>query len=190
MTSSSAENESALAARACRGDRSAVRQLLLRHWPWMRALAWAAVGDPHDADDLLQDICVRVLGRIGTLRDPERFRPWLATLLRNEAVSFRRRRRRRPAALAPEQAERIVVEPGPDRLEVDEEQHRLREAIGKLPPKYRDVLMLQLTGRYSYADIAELLGLSVTTVQVRLVRARRMVHDYMMGIPVEKVPRT
>jgi len=189
MMATSPQNESALASQACRGDRRALRRLLLQQWSWMRAMVWGIVGDPHDADDVLQDVCVRVLSRIETLREPERFRPWLASVVRHEAISFRRRRKRRPGPLDPVRAEGIPAA-GTASAEDQEDRRRLHEAIEALPPKYREVLMLQLTGHYSYADIAELLGVPVTTVQVRLVRARRMVHDHMMGIPVNRVPRT
>ncbi len=66
----------------------------------------------------------------------------------------------------------------------------IRSAIKRLPDKYREVFMLAHAGDVTYAQIAEILDIPVTTVQIRLVRARRMIHDLVVTGKVDKIPRT
>ena len=67
------QNEAALVAGAQNGNRQALKALLLRNWSWLRGLVRGLVSDQHDVDDVLQNISLRVISRIGTLREPERF---------------------------------------------------------------------------------------------------------------------
>jgi len=99
------QNESALVCKARQGDKEALRILLMRNWTWLKALVYSVVCDVNDVDDVLQDICVRVIRKIDTLREPERFRPWLAVLARREALRFRQKRAQRPNQLNQEIAE-------------------------------------------------------------------------------------
>jgi len=190
MGRETANNESSLVAAARQGDSKALRTLLVRNWTWLKALVYSVVRDPDDTDDVMQNVCVRVITRIGTLREPERLRPWLAAIARNEALNLRRSRRRavdRPSEVNPDSLEAPALGPG---LDAREDAERILAVIRELPDKYRQVLVLQLTGQMSYSDIAETLEIPVTTVQVRLVRARRMVQDRLCGINTNKVPRT
>lgn len=190
MSKPDAPNESALVCQARRGDRHAIKTLLVRNWGWLKGLVRTILSDSNDVDDVLQNICIRVIDKIETLREPERFRPWLVSLARNEAITFRRKKKRQPIRLEPEQ---FAEQPDPrtfDEMDKAERRQQLTEAIDRLPEKYREALLLQLTGRMSYNDMAQLLEIPVTTFQVRLVRARRMVQDMMLGIEVIKVPRT
>ena len=145
------------------------------------------VGDPGEVDDVLQDICVRVITKIDTLREPERFRPWLAMLARRQALRYRQQKSRRPVPLAEglpgEDQEPAEFKFGrkPDYgIETIEQQEQCRliwEAAQALPEKYRQVFVLQHAGDLTYGQIAEILDLPLTTVQIRLVRARRMICD-------------
>ncbi|UCG47591.1 MAG: RNA polymerase sigma factor [Phycisphaerales bacterium] len=184
MKSKRRQNESALVCAAGRGDKQALRTLLVRNWDWLRALVYGVVCDAADVDDVLQDICVRVIGKIGTLREPERFRPWLAVVARNQALQYRRDKGHRPARLDEELAERQCDGRGAhfvDSMEQAEQCRLILEALRGLPAKYREVFVLGYTGDLTYAQIGEILDVPVTTVQIRLVRARRMIYDLVTG---------
>jgi RNA polymerase sigma-70 factor (ECF subfamily) len=58
---------------------------------------------------------------------------------------------------------------------------RILEAVKTLPEKYREVFVLAHTGELTYAEMAEVLEVPMTTMQIRLVRARRMVQDQVTG---------
>jgi RNA polymerase sigma factor (sigma-70 family) len=180
MAAESNQNESALVCAAQRRDKDALQLLLKRNWSWLKGLVYSIVGDAAEVDDVLQDICVRVITKIDSLREPERFRPWLAVLARRQALRHRQRRARRPARLSKEIAENTCDESAQrfsDNMEQEEKCRQILEAVRSLPEKYRQVFMLAYSGDSTYAEMAEILDIPVTTVQIRLVRARRMIYD-------------
>jgi len=190
MTTERKKNESALVCAAQRSDKEALQLLLVRNWPWLKGLVYSILGDADEVDDVLQDICVRVIAKIDSLREPERFRPWLAVLAKRQALRHRQRKARRPGPLTEELAGLQCDEKAPqlfEKIEQKEQYRRILQAVRLLPEKYRQVFMLAYTGDLTYANIAEILDIPVTTVQIRLVRARRMVYDKVTGGKRNKV---
>lgn len=184
------QNESALVCLAQRGDKDALQQLFVRNWTWLKGLVYSVVGRADQIDDVLQDICVRVIKKIDTLREPERFRPWLAVLARREALKCRQRRAKQPMQLQEEFAELAGDEKARRSYEGIEQKELYRQiikAIQSLPEKYRQVFMLQHSGDLTYGQIAEIIDVPVTTVQIRLVRARRMIYNTVMKKDTKKV---
>ena len=190
MTNERRQNESALVCAAQRGDKEALQRLLTRNWSWLKGLVYSILSNADEVDDALQDICVRVISKIDSLREPERFRPWLAVLARRQALRHRQRKARRPGPLKEELAEVQCDEKAEklfERIEQKEQCRQILETVQSLPGKYRQVFMLAYAGDLTYANIAEILDIPVTTVQIRLVRARRMVYDRMSGKKRNKV---
>lgn len=190
MTTERMQNESALVCAAQRHDKEALQRLLIRNWPWLKGLVYSIIGDVNEVDDVLQDVCVRVISKIDSLREPERFRPWLAVLAKRQALRHRQQKARRPGPLTEEIAGLQTDEKAPRLFEKMERKERCRQilqAVRSLPEKYRQVFMLAYAGDLTYANIAEILDIPVTTVQIRLVRARRMVYDKVTGGKSSKV---
>lgn len=190
MKAKRTQNESALACAARQGDKEAVRLLLQRNWTWLKGLVYSVVADTQDLDDVLQEVCIRVITKIHTLREPERFRAWLAILARREALKHCRRRvRQRMSFDEPTVARQSQMTPEAP-LEVAEKRElceRILDAVGTLPEKYREVFMLAHSGELTYAEMAEILDVPMTTMQIRLVRARQMVRNQVMGKTMYKV---
>ena len=92
MATKESQNEAALVCAARGGDKESLRLLLTRNWPWLRGLVYSIIGDADEVDDVLQDVCVRVIEGIDSVRQPERFRPWLAVLARRQALRHRQNR--------------------------------------------------------------------------------------------------
>lgn len=170
-------NELALVCTARRGDKDALQTLLRQNWGWLKGLVYSVRGDARDLDDVMQEICVRVITRIHTLREPERFRAWLAILARHEAI--RHGRRRKPEVTASEDFG-YVNDPSED-LERKELYGKVLKTVRELPDKYREVFLLAHTGELTYAQMAEVLDVPITTMQIRLVRARQMIRDRITG---------
>jgi len=184
------QNESALVCAAQRRDKEALQRLLTHNWLWLKGLVYSIINDANEIDDVLQDICVKVISKIDSLREPERFRPWLAILAKRQALRHRQQKSRRPiplteeiAMLQPDEKARQVLE----KIEQKEQCRQILEAVKLLPEKYRQVFMLAYAGDLTYGNIAEILDIPVTTVQIRLVRARRMVYDKVTGGKSSKV---
>lgn len=190
MATRQGQNESALVCAARQRDKEALRLLLTRNWAWLKGLVYSIIADADEVDDVLQDICVRVIEKIDTVRQPERFRPWLAILARRQALRHRQQRVRRPSPLGPEMAEAGCDEEAgrfDEEMERAEQCERILRAARSLPEKYREVFMLQYSSDLTYRQIAEILDIPVTTVQIRLVRARRMIYDQVAGKDESKV---
>jgi RNA polymerase sigma factor (sigma-70 family) len=122
-----------------------------------------------DGDDLFQEAVLRAMGRIGELRDPERFRPWFfAVLLSLHRSRSRRRFWRR---LLPLQA--VDDEPArdPDDDAVDGAE-RMAKALATLTPEAREAIVLFELEGFTIEEIAQLQGATVSAVKSRLVRAR------------------
>ena len=190
MATERRQNESALVCAAQRSDKEALQRLLTRNWSWLKGLVYSIVGDADEVDDILQDICVRVIAKIDSLREPERFRPWLAVLARRQALRHRQQKARRPGPLKEELAEVQCDDKARqlfEKVEQKEQCRQILEAAKSLPEKYRQVFMLAYAGDLTYASIAEILDVPITTVQIRLVRARRMVYDKVVGRKKNKV---
>lgn len=184
MTTERRQNESALVLAAQKHNKEALQRLLTHNWPWLKGLVYSIVGDADQVDDVLQDICVRVIDKIDTLREPERFRPWLAVVARRQALRHRQRKARRPGRLNEEIAELQPDESAGrlfERVEQREQCRLILRALRTLPEKYRQVFMLAHAGDLTYANIAEILDIPITTMQIRLVRARRMIYDRLIG---------
>jgi RNA polymerase sigma-70 factor (ECF subfamily) len=184
MTTERGHNERALVCAAQGGDKEAL-QLLFRHnWAWLKGLVYSIVQNADDIDDVLQDICVRVISKIDSLRQPERFRPWLAVLARRLALRYRQQKaqslRLRDEELADlkcdEKAAGLL-----ENIEQKEQYRQIMDAINSLPEKYRQVFVLEHIDDLTYRQIAEILDIPVTTVQIRLVRARQMLYKQVTG---------
>jgi RNA polymerase sigma-70 factor (ECF subfamily) len=190
MTIEKRQNESALVCAAQRSDKEALQRLFIRNWPWLKGLVYSILGDADEVDDVLQDICVKVIAKIDSLREPERFRPWLAVLAKRQALRHRQQKARRPGPLNEKVAELQPDEKATqlfEKLEQKEQSLQILRAVKSLPEKYRQVFMLAYASDLTYGNIAEILDIPVTTVQIRLVRARRMVYDKITGGKSNKV---
>ena len=141
-------NEAATVCAAREGDKQALAELMQANWPWLKGLAYNILGHPDDVDEALQEICVLVISKISTLREPERFRPWLATVARHAALAFRARRSRRPVPLDDATAAGQRDTRTKDTLEtlaLAEEHRRILDALALLPDKYREVFIKRIS---------------------------------------------
>jgi RNA polymerase sigma-70 factor, ECF subfamily len=131
----------------------------------------------HDAEDVVQDACLRAF----TYRDSFRgegagsARAWLLTIVRNTAYSWRRRQR--PADQGMEFDETLhsesVADDHPESvLLAQDTRATLRRALDQLPPEFREVIVLRELEGLSYREIGEVAGVPVGTVMSRLSRAR------------------
>ncbi|MHC4131735.1 MAG: RNA polymerase sigma factor [Planctomycetota bacterium] len=189
MRAKEGQNETALVIAARRGDKEAMRKLLELNWGWLKGLVYSVVCDVDALDDILQDVCLRVIDKISSLREPERFRAWLAVIAKRQALHHRIKRREHKR-LGSEKAVEVCDERSEklfESIEYAEECQKLLAEVNSLPDKYRDVFMLAYSGDLTYRQMAEILDVPMTTMQIRLVRARRMILERVTGKDKGKV---
>lgn len=157
--------------------------------------SWVArLAGPADADDLTQEVFVKVARSLGTVTDPSRLSSWIYTITRNTVRDAARRRGVRPQ-LAPADAAGESCGPEdetglarfPDlHARSPEEAAMRREMVAcymgfveQLPPIYREVYVLSEHEHLSNEHIASRLGISLATVKIRLHRARARLHEML-----------
>jgi len=165
--------------------------LVDRHKGRVYRTLYQVVGDAADAQDLAQEVFVKLFRNLGSYRGDAAFTTWLHRITLNVAFDWLRARRRRPLTVpleppAAEEDERPPdlpsAEAGPEELTLREERRRcLREAIDRLSPDYREVVLLYHFYHLSYQEIADRLGVPVRTVETRLYRARAHLRRMLMS---------
>lgn len=165
--------ERGLILRCQRGDRSAFEPLVQRHMRTAAGFALAWTGNHEDALDLSQEAFARAFRAIGRF-DPSRpFYPWLHTILRNLCLNYLGRAYRKREVPLIDTYEYRAQTPLPDvALERSEVRRQVWQAIRKLPPKDREILILREFQDLTYAEIAAVLGVPRGTVMSRLHTAR------------------
>jgi RNA polymerase sigma-70 factor (ECF subfamily) len=147
------------------------RSQLAAELPHLRRFSRALVGDAAVADDLVQDCLERALVK-SHLYDPARpLRAWLYAVLRNLFISGLRRDRRSAVVKSVDElmgGEGSTPAAQEDRLSVA----LIAEALDRLPPQHREVIVLVALEEMSYRDAAEITGVPIGTVMSRLSRAR------------------
>lgn len=166
-----------LAARAADGDERAFAVLVRRHSGYLVGFATRLLGSRADADDCVQEALIVAWRRLPELREPERVRSWMSTIVARKVTD--RQRSRRPT-IPIEDAEQVALIPGPDDAALTSSQlDTLRTALDQLPVEQRTVWLLREVSEYDYNEIARELGISATAVRGRLSRARATIYERM-----------
>jgi RNA polymerase sigma-70 factor (ECF subfamily) len=160
--------EAELIAQARDGDATAYAALIRRHQDVAFRTAMLITGHAQDAEEAAQDGFLKAWRALGRFRDGEPLRPWLLTIVANEARNRRRSAGRRER-LALRAAAAAAVAPAPDepRLDTDE----LAAALGRLRDDDRLVIGCRYLLSLSEAETAAALGVARGTVKSRLSRA-------------------
>ena len=163
-------SDAELVTAAREGDLDAFANLVDRYRAPALRLAYGIAGD--DAEDAVQDAFVKMFRALGGFRSDAAFRPWLFTIVANEARNRRRSMTRRTKLEL-----RVREQPRPDGPAADEvaarhdQRQRLIDAVAVLPDRYREVVALRFFAALSEIETAEVLARPVGTVKSRLSRA-------------------
>jgi RNA polymerase sigma-70 factor (ECF subfamily) len=168
-----------LVERALEGDSSAFGELVLRHGPAVYRAAIAALGSALDAEDVMQDTFVLAYRKLPHFRREASFKTWLLTIAWRRAIRWRQSPARRIGRLVPleQEGHGEVAEPGatPEDDLMSAEVHRdVARLIRTLPGRLRDPLLLAASGRHSYEELSEILGIPIGTIKWRVSEARRL----------------
>jgi RNA polymerase sigma-70 factor (ECF subfamily) len=158
------EPDAAVVRAAATGDLRAFERIVRECQGPIRRYLRHLVGDSTLADDLTQDVLVKVHAQLHTFRHESRFMTWVFRIARNAALDDRRaemRRRRRETEVA-------VTANAPDPSVAPE----IELALASLPSDLRDPLLLVEVCGFSYAEVAVLLGVREGTAKSRVHRAR------------------
>lgn len=160
------------------GNSDAFSALYRAHVGAVRAAVRDNVHDPEGVADVVQDTFARALERLPSLRDPERFRPWLLSIARHAAIDHRRGRQRSKIDDDADTGEMQSIGPDPGELaELSELAELVNGCVGGL--SNRDATAISLVTRFGFSpsDVAVALGISTGAAKVVVHRARRRLRD-------------
>lgn len=161
-----------LAQRAGAGDRSAFITLLDRHYDRIYRLAWRWSGTRDRAEDIAQEVCVKLAQSIATFRGDAAFKTWVYRLAYTTAVD-NIRANQRLVALDPSDMLSLVDSAGGVTQDDTIKGHELWRAVRTLPPQQRDAVLLVYAEDLSHAEAASILGCTEKTVSWHLHEARK-----------------
>lgn len=166
--------ERSLLARARAGDPQARQALVQTHAPLVGRFARTMCPRPEDAEDVAQEALLAALRALDEGR-VEHIDAWLYVVVRSFCGKTRRRRKGEPETFEPvEERPPADTAPSPEaRLQQAEETHRVQQAVRRLAPDRRAVLVLRDMEGLPTARVAAILGLSPAAVKSRLHRARK-----------------
>jgi RNA polymerase sigma-70 factor (ECF subfamily) len=161
-------------SRAIAGDSESFGELMGAYHGRIFAMVYSRIMSRMDAEDITQDVFASAFRAIGTLRDPELFRPWLYRIAINTVNDFLRKKRLRSIftlfSAGEEDREYADPNPEPDHLERKEFWKRLAAFFSRLPASEREVFRLKYLDGLSIREIAEVLSKNESTVKTHLYR--------------------
>ena len=149
-----------------------LRNAMETHGDTVYRLALCRLRQPSDAEDVYQDVFLRLFGQDAEGWDPEHTKAWLIRATLNRCADLYRFRLRRPT---------LPLEEIADAAAIKEEGRALWEAVGCLPEKLRIPLHLHYGEGYSTEEIAAILSVPAATVRTRLYRARGKLKELLGG---------
>ncbi|HZZ43769.1 MAG TPA: sigma-70 family RNA polymerase sigma factor [Tepidisphaeraceae bacterium] len=156
--------------RSVRRDPVAFASLIRSHERSALALAFAILGDAPSAGDAVQESFIKAWQRLPELKEPDRFVPWFAQIVRNTALDARRRR---PAAAEELDTLSLGFHHNPTAaLEESETRDRIDTALRQLDEITRSAVVLRYYDNLSSRAIGAILEISPAAVDTRLSRAR------------------
>ncbi|GIW74236.1 MAG: DNA-directed RNA polymerase sigma-70 factor [Phycisphaerales bacterium] len=175
-----AETDEGLFERYRAGDLEAFRELVERYRNDLLRFLYRLTGSQHAAEDVFQETFLQVHHSAASFDTSRRFKPWLFTIAANKGRDFLRKKGRRPASeldapIASDGQGATFVDlmevdvPAPDAgLEREELERLVQDAVQRLTPTLREILLLAYFQRLSYAQIADDLQIPLGTVKSRL----------------------
>ena len=171
-------SDTALMARVRDGELERLSELFERHHRRLFNFFLRLAPGRSAAEDLVQEVFVRMLKYRHTFKSEAEFAPWMFALARNAAVDQFRSRPRLEVQENPEGPEPVAREAGPaEELERRERSELLQAALQRLPREKRELLLLARFGEMKYEAIGELLGASVGAIKVRVHRALKELRE-------------
>lgn len=173
-----------LVPRARLGDAEAREELLRRSRDTIYRWALVQTGEPADAEDVTQEVLIRLHRALHTFGGRSHFATWLYRITRNEALGLRRRIRGRLRLVRAAALEATVDDPSPDdplrRVHAGQLAALADALLHRLPRRQREILSLADLEGCDVREIAERLGISPSTARVHLFHARRALRGWIL----------
>ncbi len=186
-----ARDDSVLVQETLEGNPLSFQLLVERYQERIFGLVRHYASNAVEMEDIVQDTFVKAYRKLGSFQHQSSFSTWLHRIAVNTALDFLKRTGRNPV-LAVEDPESAPGAPGPRAvappdasLEQSEIVAITRRVLDELPEIFRTVLVLREFEDLAYQEMADLLGISIGTVESRLFRARARFKDVLLRLHPE-----
>jgi RNA polymerase sigma-70 factor, ECF subfamily len=174
-------------------DLGKLEDAVSRSLPSLYRRAYRYVGDPHDAEDAVQDALLSAYKHLDQFQGTAKITTWLTTIVTNSALTQLRKKPRQSIVSLDEQltesrnhcvSERLADRrPSPERECIRSEQHGyLMQLVTALSPALRNVIQLRVLDGLTTREAAHILGVSSGTVKAQVSRARSKLKQMMRGV--------
>lgn len=191
MTASALDPHDRIAVEACvrramLGDAAAFARLVTAHYDRVYRLAYRCAGRREDAEDVAQEVCIKLAHNLTSYRFEAPFGAWLSRMVLNSARDHLRARSRRQGRETPlfEDAEWVAGQDNP------EQQAAVRQTLAlvdKLPEAFRDAIILVFGEGLSHAEAAAALGCAESTISWRIHEGRKQLQALQQQTPQAEV---
>ncbi len=170
-------------------------QLAKIHLSYLYNVAIRYAGNQYDAEDLVQETYFIAFKKFDQLRDPDKIKSWLFTILRNIYLKNQRQNGRGKKAEYDDGIDYInSLENAAERLDPASayerkiEADRIQQLLAELPEKYQSPIFLYYTSEMTYQEISETLDLPIGTVMSRLSRGKQMLKKKILRLHMLELP--
>lgn len=183
-------SETELLQASLAGSREAFGAVVQRYQALVCAVTYSATGDVGKSEELAQETFIRAWKNLRQLENPTKLRAWLCTIARNLAHTSARSNRRELDTLEGAAALPATA-PGPEEVASDKERREVVwAAVGRIPVKYREPLVLFYRRQQSVSQVAADLDLSEDTVRQRLCRGRQLIKAEVSSLVEDTLARS
>jgi RNA polymerase sigma-70 factor (ECF subfamily) len=178
------KNTAELIRKASSGDHSAYQEFIRLYSTRVHAIAYQMVGNSIDAQDIAQEVFVRLYRSLRTYKPQFKFTTWLYRLTVNHSIDYLRKHERHksiPLEYLEYEAKLTEREPSPDKsLEMNELKGAIQKISMGLTWKQRKVFVLRDLQNFSTGEVAQILNCRPSTVRAHLSKARGLVRDSLL----------
>ena len=178
------ENDVALIQRTLDGDEGAFTTLVKKYQKWVHTLVWRKIGDFHTAEEITQDIFLKVYKKLSTLKPPDRFPGWLYVITTRHCITWLRKKQVSTTSLdampTVELEELCYMKYETARGEeasIEHQRELVKRLLQKLPESERTVVTLYYLAEMTSEEVSAFLGVSPNTIRSRLRRARKRLKE-------------
>ena len=180
--------------KAQKGDFDAFEALIKTYEKLIYNAAYRMMGNQMDAEDASQEIILKVYKNLAACKNPEAFKSWLFRIINNTCVDEMRKRKGKatlsldfeftdPDSHSENPALKDETTPESELMRKDLNRS-IQNAINKLSPDYKVVIVMRDISGMSYEEIANSLAISIGTVKSRIARARGRLREELLGLKV------
>jgi RNA polymerase sigma-70 factor (ECF subfamily) len=172
-------------------DTERFAELIEPHFDRLYRLAYRLTGSRSDAEDLVQDVMIKIYEQRETLDAVTDLKPWLSRVLYNRFVDGVRARNRRPLTLVGDDADALGAAEPDDRDPTNpellagarEDANRLEQALGRVSEDHRSLLLMHDAEGYTLPEIEAMTNIPLGTLKSRLSRARARLRELLWDLP-------